>query len=55
MFVIINTLVKRGFALSLIRVRFLSHADRMLLLPLTQRDIQIKSRKQNDVWSDGYG
>lgn len=55
MFVIINTLVKRGFALSLIRVRFLSHADRMLLLPLTQQDIQIKSRKQNVGWSDGYG
>lgn len=55
MFVIINTLVKRGFALSFIRVRFLSHADRMLLLPLTQQDIQIKSRKQNGGWSDGYG
>ena len=55
MFVIINTLVKRGFALRFIRVRFLSHADRMLLLPLTQQDIQIKSRKQNGGWSDGYG
>lgn len=55
MFVIINTLVNRESALSFIRVRFLSHADRMLLLPLTQQDIQIKSRKQNVGWSDGYG
>ena len=55
MFVIINTLVNRESALSLIRVRFRCHADRMLLLPLTQQDIQIKSRKQNGVWSDGYG
>ena len=54
-FVIINTLVNHESALSLIRVRFRCHADRMLLLPLTQRDIQIKSRKQNVGWSDGYG